>query len=137
MVHPPPPSLPQAPVAAPQLPLILDLERQVWEALARGDWQADAGLLHDDFLGVYATGFATRAEHAAQLRGGPVVSSFELQDARLLVVQPDVVMLAYLAVFRRPNAPSAAPPQRMYVASLWRRLPQGWRNVFSQDTEAV
>ena len=37
------------------------LEREVWEALANGDGQADGRLLSDDFLGVYTVGFADRA----------------------------------------------------------------------------
>ena len=36
------------------------LEREVWEALANGDGQADGRLLSDDFLGVYNGGLADR-----------------------------------------------------------------------------
>jgi hypothetical protein len=124
-------------MTAPDLPFILDLESKVWEALVGGDPVADARLLHETFLGVYATGFADRTRHAAQLDAGPIVASFELQDARLLVLQPDMVMLAYLAVFRRPGSPADAPAQRMYISSLWQHFTEGWRNVFSQDTDAA
>jgi hypothetical protein len=113
---------------------ILDLERQVWEAAARGDASADARLLHDSFLGVYATGFAGRSEHVAQLDAGPVISRFELHDARLVVSTQDLALLAYRAVFRRPGSRADAPEQCMYVSSLWKRFPEGWRNIFSQDT---
>jgi len=37
------------------------LESRVWDALVRGDADADADLLATDFLGVYATGFADRS----------------------------------------------------------------------------
>jgi len=46
-------------------------------------------------------------------------------------------MLAYLAVFRRPGSPGDAPPERMYISSLWQCFAQGWLNVFSQDTPAA
>ena len=124
-------------MTAAELSTILDLERKVWEALVRGDPSADARLLHEDFLGVYSTGFAGRAEHVAQLHAGATVAHFEMLDARLKVLKPDLVLLAYLAVFRRPSACVDSPPQRMYISSLWQRGPQGWLNVFSQDTEAA
>ena len=51
------------------------LEREVWEALANGDGEADGRLLSDDFLGVYTVGFADRRD-VAQLANGPTVSEF-------------------------------------------------------------
>lgn len=122
------------PVAPPDLDFVLDLERKVWEALVRGDASADEHLLHDDFLGVYATGFGDRSEHVGQLAEGPVVSEFRLSDARLLVLHPDIAILAYLVEFRRPKRPEASPPDRLYISSAWQRFEQGWKNVFSQDT---
>ena len=121
----------------PNLPFVLELERKVWDAFVRGDAVADTRLLHDSFIGVSATGFLDRPQHAAQLNAGPAVSAFELHDARLLVLQPDMVMLTYLAVCRGPNSPANAPPKRMYISSLWQSFPEGWLNVFSQDTGAA
>jgi len=118
----------------PDLPAILSLERQVWEAAVRGDPSADASLLHEKFLGLYSTGFAGRNQHVSQLNAGPIVSAFEMRDARLVVMKPDVVLLGYLAVFRMRTAPVDAPPKRMYVSSLWQCYPEGWLNVFSRDT---
>jgi hypothetical protein len=124
-------------VIAPDLPEVLDLERQVWEALVRGDQSADAKLLHADFLGVYPSGFAGRDQHVQQLDTGPSIAAFEMHDARLVVLKPDTVLLAYLAVFRRPTAQVDEPSRRMYVWSLWQHFPEGWLNVFSQDTDAA
>ncbi|WP_397536004.1 DUF4440 domain-containing protein [Roseateles sp.] len=121
----------------PDLSAILDLERQVWEAAVRGDPSADESLIHESFLGVYSTGFAGRQQHVSQLNDGPVVSTYEIQEARLVVLKADVVMLAYLARFRTRSAPVDAPPRRMYVSSLWQCYPEGWLNVFSQDTGAA
>lgn len=124
-------------MAEPRLSTILDLEREVWQALVRGDRSADARLLHEEFLGVYSTGFAGRDEHVGQLDGGPTVAAFEMLDARLKVLKPDLVLLVYLAVFRGRSAAAEAPPRRMYVSSLWQHHPEGWLNVFSQDTDAA
>jgi hypothetical protein len=111
----------------------LELETRVWEALCAGDAAADAALLSGDFLGVYPTGFAGRAEHTGELADGPTVAEYALHDARTLVVTDDDVLLAYRAEYRRA---AGAAPETMYVSSLWSRRDGTWRNTFSQDTPA-
>jgi len=120
----------------PDLDTILDLERQVWEALRRGDADADAALLSDDFLGVYPTGFADRAEHAGQLAGGPTVGDYELHEARLLVLSDSDALLCYRADWRRFGAERTDRPESMYVSSLWSRRGDRWLNTFSHDCVA-
>ena len=109
------------------------LETQVWQALVDGDAGADERLLSVDFLGVYPSGFSDRAGHVDQLVDGPSVASFELDDARLLDVAEEAVMLSYRATYRRTTS---ASPEAMYVSSLWCRRGDGWINIFSQDTPA-
>lgn len=116
------------------LDAFIELERNVWEALRRGDPEADARLLSDDFLGVYPSGFADRSDHVGQLANGPTVAEFALHDARLLVVSDDDVMLAYRADYRRPGASERDAVESMYVSSLWCRRSGRWVNVFSQDS---
>lgn len=113
---------------------ILGLEQAVWEALVTGDAAADAALLEPGFLGVYSTGFADRADHAGQLAGGPTVARYRLSGARLVEVAEGVVILAYRADFLRVGS---VEEEAMYVSSLWRRGPEGWRNLFSQDSSAT
>lgn len=110
---------------------ILEQETRVWQALVEGNAEADKAALHADFLGVYPSGFATRADHCDQLQEGPTVSSFQLTDPRLLQLGKDHVCLSYLAVYNRPGA---AGRDTMYVSSIWQRQGQGWLNLFSQDT---
>ena len=114
------------------LDFFIGLERQVWEALRRGDGAADAKLLAENFLGVYDSGFASKAEHAAQLSDGPVVKDFELETPRLLRLSPTLALLAYRARWRDGKG----NPRRAYVSSVWERRSEGWRNIFSQDTNA-
>ncbi|MEP2680498.1 MAG: nuclear transport factor 2 family protein [Sulfitobacter sp.] len=120
---------------------ILRLEESVWQALVEGDAEADAAALHPDFLGVYPSGFAGRADHAGQLEQGATVESFQITQPRLLELGADHVCLSYLATYRRP---SHTEQDRMYVSSIWQRAAgdeggdqttgQGWINIFSQDT---
>lgn len=116
-----------------ELEEILALERAVWQALATGDSAADEALLLPEFLGVYPSGFAGRSDHAAELDDGPSVASYRLDDARLLVLGQDHVLLCYRAEYRRTGNDSG---ETMYVSSLWQRSGSGWRNLFSQDTPA-
>lgn len=110
---------------------VLALERAVWDALVAGDAAADAALLAPDFLGVYPTGFAGRADHAAQLAAGPTVAAYRLSDVRLVPMGADHALLAYRADYTRMGG---AQPEAMFVSSIWRRAGAGWVNTFSQDT---
>jgi hypothetical protein len=119
-----------------ELEELVHLETMVWDALQRGDADADSRLLADDFLGVYSSGFAGRADHAGQLAGGPTVAAFELHDARMVEVSDDHVLLSYRAEYQRLVGGVAQPGESMYVSSLWSRRACEWVNVFSQDTAA-
>jgi hypothetical protein len=122
-------------VSALRVEDFVELERQVWRALADGDADADGRLLSDDFLGVYATGFADRTEHVAQLKDGPTVATFTLQDVRMVVLSETAVLLAYRAEYERPEpADTVERRSTMYVSSLWCFRENRWVNVFSQDT---
>jgi hypothetical protein len=116
------------------LDAFIELETKVWDALRRGDAEADASLLAEDFLGVYPSGFADRSDHAGQLANGPTVADFELRDARLMVLSDDDVLLSYRADWRRFSTRERAPAESMYISSLWSRRAGGWVNVFSQDS---
>ena len=118
------------------LQALLELETMVWDALQRGDADADRRLLADDFLGVYSSGFADRADHAGQLAAGPTVASFELHEPRMLELGDDHVLLSYRADYQRLVDGVAQPGKSMYVTSLWSRRAGQWVNVFSQDTAA-
>ena len=116
------------------LDAFIELETEVWDALRRGDAEADARLLAEDFLGVYPSGFADRSDHAGQLANGPTVAEFELNDARLIVLSDNDVLLSYRADWRRFSARERSAAESMYVSSLWSRRAGGWVNVFSQDS---
>ena len=110
---------------------IVALETRVWQALVEGAAAADEALLSDDFLGVYPTGYGGRAEHVAQLAGGPTVLTFVLSEHRLVVVSPVAALVAYRARYVRAGSTAE---ESMYVSSLWCERNGRWVNVFSQDT---
>lgn len=116
----------------PDIDTILARERAVWQALVDGDAAADAALLTADFLGVYASGFAGRADHVGQLADGPTVRSFELREARLVPLAEGLVLLSYRADWVRANGAVDAA----YISSIWREVDGVWVNLFSQDTAA-
>jgi hypothetical protein len=118
------------------LDAFIELETKVWDALRRGDADEDARLLSEDFLGVYPSGFANRAEHGGQLANGPTVADFELHDARLMVLSDNDVLLSYRAEWHRVTTGERGAGESMYVSSLWSRRDGRWVNVFSQDSPA-
>ncbi len=113
------------------LAFFVELEGRVWDALRRGDADADEMLLAPQFLGVYPDGFGDRSDHVGQLGAGPTVEAYDIDEARLLTVAHGHVLLAYRASFRRPGETRT---ERMYVSSLWSHVDDRWINVFSQDT---
>lgn len=113
------------------LATLLELEHGVWRALVDGDADADRRALSADFLGVYPTGFAGRAEHVGQLADGATVAEYELTDAQVVPVCDDAALLVYRAAYRRSGGDDR---ELMYVSSLWCRRADGWVNTFSQDT---
>ena len=124
-------------MTATRLDEILELETTVWSGLVVGGAETDERLLSEDFLGVYPTGFAGRADVVEYLAAnGPTVVDFRLDEARLLELTDDDVMLSYRADFTRPGANDDTGRQAMYVSSLWSRRGGEWVNVFSQDTPA-
>jgi hypothetical protein len=118
------------------LDAFIELERNVWDALRRGDAAEDARLLAEDFLGVYPSGFADRSDHAAQLANGPTVADFELHEARMMVLTDNDVLLSYRADWHRLTTGQCGARESMYVSSLWSRRSGRWVNVFSQDSPA-
>ena len=119
--------------AGADLAHFLELEEQVWEALVSGDREADARLLADEFLGIYPSGHAGKAEHVGQLDAGAVVSHYRLSEAKLLPLGDGLVLLSYRADWQRVSREKAE--EAMYVSSLWRCMADGcWLNLFSQDT---
>lgn len=121
----------------PAIEFFLALETRVWDALASGDAAADLELLAPDFVGVYPTGFADRADHADELTDGPTVASYDLSDARLIRLSSSAVMLCYRADYRHLRRGVSGDVETMYVSSLWTEHEGGWQNVFSQDTPAA
>ena len=115
---------------------LIRLERTVWDALVEGDAEADAELLAEEFLGVYATGFASRFDHVEQLTDGPSVSAYQLYELRKLDISEEAVMLSYRAEFQRASGAGDGRPEVMYVSSLWCQQGDRWINIFSQDTPA-
>ena len=123
----------------PNLETILNLEHQVWRALIDGDTAADERLLANEFLGVYPSGFAVKADHSEQLDGGPTIARYEIVDARIKILasseEQQMVLLAYLAHYARKKNGAVGEPESMYVTSIWRQSADGvWQNIFSQDT---
>ena len=112
---------------------ILNREGDVWRALVSGDAQSDAAALADDFLGIYADGFAGKADHVGQLANGPTVVRFEIIDPQFRSLGADHCVLSYRADFQRVEQKEV---ETMYVTSIWEQRGGAWVNVLSQDTAA-
>lgn len=116
---------------APDVGVLLALERTVWDALVSGDVEADRAALSPGFLGVGPDGFGDRDGHVSRIATGPTVVEYRLAEARTVPVADGHVIVSYLATYRRPGQDAE---ESMYVSSLWSDVDGRWSNVFSQDT---
>lgn len=123
-------------MSVPSVDFFVALESRVWDALANGDMEADRALLAPDFVGLYATGFADRSDHAAQLADGPTMVLHSIREARLITLSPTATLLCYRAEYRHLRGDRTGRDDAMYISSLWIERDGRWCNLFSQDTPA-
>lgn len=96
----------------------LKLENEVWSALTSGDISTDARLLATEFLDVYPSGFAEKADHTNQLKDGPTVTHYDILEARVHELSEETVLLSYLPNYARFEEGKAGKSKSMYVTSI-------------------
>lgn len=124
----------EGPQPSTDLDGFIALETAVWDALVAGDRVSDAAALHDDFVGLYPSGYANKTEHVEQLADGATVAEYVIEEPRVILVSDDAALFCYLATYLRTG--DGATTEQMYVSSLWQRTNGQWLNTFSQDTPA-
>jgi hypothetical protein len=115
----------------------IDKEKEVWEALKHKDKAADSDLLADEFVGLYNTGFATKSDHAKQMNDRYSIDSYNLQDAKILRLSPQMALLLYKATCKGSGEWEEYCSRPDFVSSLWVERDRHWVNLFSQDTLAA
>jgi len=121
----------------PPDPFFIEKEKEVWEALKHKDKAADSRLLADDFVGLYGTGFAAKAEHVNQMDEKYTIESYKLQDAKVLRLSPTTALVLYKSTCNGSGAWEQYCSRSDYVSSLWVERDGHWLNLFSQDTTAT
>lgn len=111
----------------------ITLEKKVWNCLLIGDAKIDSQLLADDFLGVYTNGFSEKTHHVNALKNGPVISGYEISEARMKALSPDTILISYLANYKCSKSLTS---RSVYITSIWQKQLSAWKNIFSQDTMA-
>jgi hypothetical protein len=117
--------------------LLLGQEKQVWEAIKHKDKAADSKLLADDFVGLYETGFGSKAEHVGQMSASFELLSYDIDQVRWMQISPDAVLLLYRARCQATGVWASACVKPQYISSLWVKRGTKWLNLFSQDTTAT
>ena len=111
-------------------------EKEVWEALKNKDKAADARLLADDFVGLYGTGFATKADHINQMDDRYTLEVYKILDVKVIRLRPTMVLLLYKGTCKGTGEWAQVCARSDYISSLWVERDGQWLNLFSQDTIA-
>ena len=109
---------------------IVARSRAVFEAQGRGDREALAALLADDFRYLSSGGRGDRAKAAEiELQGGVRVADFSIENARVVPVTEGVAVLHYLAHQRLEAAGKPAICPFSGAMEAWRLEGAAWRMV--------
>jgi len=123
-----------APSEPPSDSFFVAKEKEVWEALKNRDKGAISRLLADDFVGLYDTGFATKSDHVKDMDDKYEITSYDVQDAKVIRLSPQTVLLLYKANCKASGEWDQFCSRPEYISSLWVERAGQWLALFSQDT---
>jgi len=121
---------------------LIELENKFWQSMVDDDAGTATSLLTEPAVMVSGHG-AFQFDHAAYRKmasqGPRVVTSFQLQDVKVVFPTPDTAVLTYKV--RQGVAPrddrSAVETQEMHDASTWVRSGKAWKCVMHTETPAA
>lgn len=118
---------------------LIDLENRFWQAMVDENHDIATGLLAEPAVMVGAHG-AFQFDHATYRKmagqGPRVVTSFELQDVKVVFPNENTAVLTYRV--RQGVAPrgdrAAEDTEEMHDSSTWVRSGSGWKCVMHTET---
>ena len=118
---------------------LIDLETRFWQAMVDADNDTATALLAEPALMVSPHG-AFQFDHATYRKmadqGPQVVTSFKLQDVKVLFPNPDTAIVTYkVAQGVAPRGDTAAAQtEEMHDTSTWVRAGKGWKCAIHTET---
>lgn len=113
---------------------LLALDKHMWEAGAKGDWQERQKFMADDLVSISILGKYGKADAAAgdQLRR---TTDWTIRDPEVVRVSPDVAMLTYRYDCKIVNGDGKILETRKdyRIVYTWAHRNGGWLMVFSHD----
>jgi hypothetical protein len=114
--------------------MIIGKEKEVFDLTAKGDYAGWAGLLADDALAVYDTGYASKAEVLKYVTG---MSDFHgsMDQVRIMPIGETAALIIYKMTqgWTEQGKPMA---REYYVSSLWVERGGKWLSQFWQETDS-
>ena len=130
--------LPEADEAkVPPDSFFIAMEKEDWEALRNKDKAAATRLLADDFVGMYDSGFATKAEWIKQMDGQYTIDAYTIEEPKVLRPSPTTALLLYKSTCKGTGEWAGYCSHLQYISDLMVQRNGKWEDLFSQDTIAV
>lgn len=115
------------------LDVLVDVEREGWEALRAGRAGAYYRVhLAPEALMAFPFGVLTREQAVEAMESAPPWTSYDLQDPRVIALTPDSGIVLYRVVAQR----AGQEPYVAMVSSTFVRRDGAWQLAFHQQTPA-
>jgi len=126
---------PAAAQTAPSPSALLAQENAVWQAVADHKFDAFAGYLARDYVGVYPDGFKDAAQEVAAIRG-VTLSAFQISDFVVRSVDANDVVVTY-RIDLSGSEGGHAVAGRYNISSYWHRSGRQWRVELHSETQVT
>jgi len=128
----PPPTVVASPAASPAAAATTatDMEKQVWDALKRGDYEAFAAFLAEDQLEVEPTGVYNKAQSVAGVKQIDFKGA-TLSDFKETKLDADATLVTYMV----KSPAKGFNPAGEHHTTLWVNRGGKWLAVFHQGSE--
>jgi hypothetical protein len=111
-------------------------EKQVWEAVAKKDYDAFAAMFDSDYLEVNNIGTFDKAATLAATKK-VTLSDVSFSDWKMLPIDKAAVLISYTASFKGTYEGKPFPATSVRASSAWVNRDGKWLSIYHQETDVA
>ena len=116
---------------------IMALEKQAWDAFAKGDGKFYETLMADEAIYVGDYGFSTKAQIVKDISSKPCeVKSYSFSNFKVTMLNTDTALVTYEST-QDSSCGGQKVPSKVYNSSMYVKRKGKWQAIFHQETTAA